>query len=95
MTVQPPRADVLRPFVDHVATSGSMESGVNVSVTPSVDSSAVYCRTSAFFGSVRIRTKSSRQSGSSSTRIGKRPCSSGMRSDGFDTWNAPAAMNRM
>jgi hypothetical protein len=80
-----------------VATSASrsIESGVKVSVTPSVERRAVYCRTSAFFGSVRIRTKSSRPSGSSSTRIGKRPCSSGMRSEGFETWNAPAAMNRM
>ena len=29
----------------------------------------------------------------SSTRIGKRPCSSGIRSDGFERWNAPDAMN--
>ena len=55
----------------------------------------MYCLTSALRGSVRMRTKSSRVSGSSSTRIGKRPCSSGIRSDGFETWNAPAAMNRM
>ena len=55
----------------------------------------MYWRTSALFGSVRMRTKSSRPSASSSTRIGNRPCSSGIRSDGFDTWNAPAAMNRM
>ena len=34
-------------------------------------------------------------SASSSTRIGKRPCSSGIRSDGFDRWNAPEAMNSM
>ena len=34
-------------------------------------------------------------SDSNSTRIGKRPCSSGMRSEGFDTWKAPAAINRM
>ena len=52
-------------------------SSVNRSVTPSVASSAVYCLISAFFGSVRMRTKSSRPSASSSTRIGKRPCSSG------------------
>jgi len=45
-----------------------------------------------FRGSFRIRTRSARVSGSSSTRIGKRPCSSGMRSDTFATWNAPAAM---
>ena len=45
----------------------------------------MYCLTSALRGSVRMRTKSSRVSGSSSTRIGKRPCSSGIRSDGFET----------
>ena len=44
----------------------------------------MYCLTSALRGSVRIRTNSSRPSGSSSTRIGNRPCSSGIRSDGFD-----------
>ena len=31
----------------------------------------------------------------SSTRIGRRPCSSGSRSDGLATWKAPEAMNRM
>ena len=46
-------------------------------------------------GSRRIRAKSSRVRSCSSTRIGNRPCSSGIRSAGFDTWNAPAAMNRM
>ena len=30
----------------------------------------------------------------SSTRIGNRPCSSGMRSEGLLTWKAPAAMKR-
>ena len=42
-----------------------------------------------------MRSKSSTESACSSTRIGSRPCSSGMRSDGFDRWNAPLAMNRM
>ena len=46
-------------------------------------------------GSVRIRTKSSLVRSFSSTRIGKRPCSSGIRSLGLARWNAPAAMNRM
>ena len=54
--------------------------------------SARYCFKSAFSGSVRMRTKSGSVRESSSTRIGKRPCSSGMRSEGFETWNAPAAM---
>ena len=44
-------------------------------------------------GSVRMRRKSSRVSACSSTRIGRRPCSSGNRSDGLATWNAPEAMN--
>ena len=51
--------------------------------------------TSVASGSVRMRLKSSRVSAFSSTRIGSRPCSSGSRSDGFATWNAPDAMNRM
>ena len=44
---------------------------------------------------VRMRSKSSTESESSSTRIGKRPCSSGIRSEGFARWKAPLAMNRM
>ena len=42
-------------------------------------------------GCARSRRCSER---SSSTRIGKRPCSSGIRSDGLEIWKAPAAMNR-
>ena len=61
----------------------------------SVSSKALYCDVSDASGSVRMRTKSSVVSDLSSTRIGKRPCSSGIRSDGLDTWNAPDAMNRM
>ncbi len=56
---------------------------MNVSLMPSVSSRAVYCLTSAFFGSLRMRMKSSRESDFSSTRIGKRPCSSGIRSRGL------------
>ena len=73
----------------------SRASCVNSSFTPSVSSSAEYCLVSDDFGSVRMRTKSSTVSDCSSTRIGKRPCSSGIRSLGLETWNAPAAMNRM
>src|SRR5258708_1888583 len=76
------------------ATSSSA-SGVNSSLTPSVSSSATYCRVSEDFGSVRMRTKSSMVSDCSSTRMGKRPCNSGIRSLGFETWKAPAAMNKM
>ena len=42
-----------------------------------------------------MRTKSLTVSECSSTRMGKRPCSSGMRSLGLETWKAPAAMKRM
>ncbi len=70
-------------------------SGVNSSLRPSVSSSAMDCLVSDAFGSVRMRMKSSTVSEWSSTRTGKRPCSSGIRSDGLVTWNAPAAINRM
>jgi ATP-dependent HslUV protease ATP-binding subunit HslU len=83
-----PENALIRQYVQLLGTE-------QVRVTPSVAISAVYCLTSALRGSVRMRTNSAWPSGSSSTRIGKRPCSSGMRSDGLDTWNAPAAMNRM
>ena len=62
---------------------------------PSAATSARYCVGQRVLRLGRIRTKSSSVSGCSSTRMGKRPCSSGMRSLGLLTWNAPAAMNRM
>ena len=46
---------------------------VNVTATPSVASSAVYCAQSDASGSDRMRSKSSTDSASSSTRIGRRP----------------------
>jgi len=67
-------------------------SPVNSRLTPSVPRSARYWLTRALLGSVRIRTRSSSSRALSSTRIGNRPCSSGMRSVGLLTWNAPAAM---
>ena len=70
-------------------------SSVKDTSTPSVARRAWYCFRRALRGSVRIRTRSSRVRLSNSTRIGKRPCSSGMRSDGLATWNAPAATKRM
>src|SRR5256885_66448 len=78
--------------ISAIASTGS---GANRRVTCSVFRSSTYCVIRAFRGSVRMRTKSSRVKGSSSTRIGKRPWSSGIRSDGLAMWNAPAAMNRM
>ena len=67
----------------------------NFTSTPSVSISALYCAVSDASGSVRMRTKSSTFSESSSTRIGNRPCSSGIRSEGLDRRNAPEAMNSM
>ena len=55
----------------------------------------MYCSVNDAFGSVRIRTKSAALSASNSTRIGRRPCNSGIRSDGLETWKAPDAMNKM
>src|SRR2546430_10648506 len=72
-----------------------MPSWVNSSVAPSAAHRAAYCLVRAFSGSVMMRTKSASVSGCSSTRIGKRPWSSGIRSEGLVAWNAPAAMNRM
>ena len=69
-----------------------MPSSVKVSDVPSAATRAAYCLVRAFSGSVMMRTKSASVSGFSSTRIGKRPCSSGIRSLGLLTWNAPAAM---
>ena len=72
-----------------------MPSGVNSSVTPSVASSAWYCLTSEAWvcgeDALEVRTDSD----CSSTRIGKRPCSSGIRSLGLLRWKAPLAMKRM
>src|ERR1700726_4293729 len=68
-------------------------SGANSTCTPSVAISALYCVGSEASGSVRMRTKSPTFSESSSTRIGNRPCSSGIRSEGLERLNAPEAMN--
>ena len=78
-----------------IAASFCTPSGVKASSTPSVLNSATYWRASAFFGSVRMRTKSASVSEVSATRTGKRPCSSGISSLGLWKWNAPAARNSM
>ena len=70
-------------------------SSVKVSATPSLASRAAYCLRSALRGCVRICTKSASVRLRSSTRMGKRPCSSGMRSLGLAVWNAPEAMKSM
>ena len=81
--VQAARADVLGALVHLRRRSrrgGGSPSGVKSSVTPSVASSAWYCLIRQASVLVRMRSKSSTDSESSSTRIGKRPCSSGIRS---------------
>src|SRR6266516_3697668 len=54
-------------------------SSVIFSLTPSVSRSATYCLMSAFFGSVKMRMKSSSLRDCSSTRMGRRPWSSGIK----------------
>ena len=51
----------------------------NSNSTPSIESNSLYCFTIAFFGSVKIRTKSSSNNGLSVTRIGNLPISSGIK----------------
>src|SRR5207237_277111 len=63
--------------------------------SPSVRISASYCLMRHASVSVRMRRKSSSFKGDSSTLIGNLPCNSGKRSEGFDAWKAPEAMNRM
>src|SRR3546814_7934420 len=72
-----------------------MPSSVKSSTTSSVPSKALYCLVSDASVSHNMRTKSWAVSESSSTRMGKRPCNSGIRSDGRDRWKAPEAMNKM
>ena len=78
-----------------ISASRWTPSGLKSRVTPSVASKAAYWRVRHASVLVRMRSKSCTESDSSSTRIGNRPCSSGIRSDGFDRWKAPLPMNRM
>src|SRR3546814_9975327 len=75
-------SDVCSSDLERVA-SASIASSAKSSVTSSVSSSALYWRIRLFSGSVRMRLKSSRVSALSSTRIGRRPCSSASMSDGL------------
>mmetsp|Transcript_53289 Transcript_53289/g.125095 ORF Transcript_53289/g.125095 Transcript_53289/m.125095 type:complete len:346 (-) Transcript_53289:2169-3206(-) len=72
-----------------------MASSCRSSVTPSVASSAWYCLTRLAWVLFRMASKSATDKESSSTRIGSRPCSSGIRSLGLLRWKAPLAMKRM
>ena len=51
---------------------------VNLSFTPSISNSFWYCLTSAFLGSVRMRTSASSSSSSSVATTGRRPMNSGI-----------------
>ena len=84
--VQAARADVLSREVDlkRDVTKASTPSGVNAKRTPSVANSSTYCFVRACFGSVRMRRKSAFFRSVNSTRIGNRPCNSGIKSDGLD-----------
>ncbi len=73
----------------------STASCVKINLIPSALRSAMYCFKSEFSGSFKILTKSSLDNAFNSTRIGKRPCSSGIKSLGLDSANAPAAIKRM
>jgi hypothetical protein len=78
-----------------ISASRRTAAGAISSVTPSVASSAWYCLISEACVLDRMASKSSTLSELSSTRIGKRPCSSGIRSLGLARWKAPLAMNNM
>ncbi len=73
----------------------TIASSVNFRSMPSVESRAAYCFGNAFSGSFKMRMKSLSFRGSTSTRIGNLPCNSGIISDGFETWKAPAAIKSM
>ena len=72
----------------------SIDSIVKITSTFSVPLHALDCSMKAFFGSVRIWTKLSLVKSFNSTRIGKRPCNSGIKSLGLDIWKAPEPINR-
>ncbi len=55
----------------------------------------MYCSVNEASGSVKMRTNSSAPKSFNSTRIGKRPCSSGIRSEGLLRWKAPEAINKI
>ncbi len=96
--VQAARADILGAGVDRGRDFGERRDrvvGESTGADPRSPSAPTYCRVSAFSGSVRMRMKSSLVRAFSSTRIGKRPWNSGIRSEGLLMWNAPEATNRI
>ncbi len=71
-------------MVNAVFAISSMASSVNSMLTSSASKSAMYCLVKAFRGSLKILMKSSFVRLSNSTRIGNRPCNSGIRSEGLE-----------
>jgi hypothetical protein len=92
--VQAAGADVLGVLVDTGGELGNL--GQGVAGEAELDAFGLEQRLVLLDQRVlRIRMKSPSVSDFSSTRMGKRPCSSGIMSLGLETWKAPAAMNRM
>ena len=80
---------------DAMLAIASIPSSENSSSTFSVFSRATYCLIKLKSGSLKILLKSSLVKASSSTLIGSLPCNSGSKSDGFASWNAPDAINKI
>ena len=73
----------------------SIPSSLKMSLTPSVSINAIYWFVRLLSVSVKIFLKCSFLKGFSCTLMGRRPCSSGRRSDGFDKWKAPEQIKRI
>ena len=95
--IEPARADVLLLLVHGERDLGEPADAVGREVEMHAlggEQRLVLARQAGVGGGQDLLEIGNRQR-DNSTRIGKRPCSSGIRSDGFDRWNAPDAMNRM
>ena len=90
-------ADVFNALVDLKGQLGQASNAFveKVNFKFSTPRSALYWSTKLKSGSVKMRSNSLGPSASSSTRIGRRPCNSGIKSEGLDRWNAPEAINKM
>ena len=77
-----------------VSAISSIASSVISIFKSSVASKATYCFISELQGSVNILFKSSLFKIFNLTLIGKRPCNSGIKSEGFEVVKAPAAINK-
>ena len=80
---------------DAILAIASIPSSENSRSTFSVFKRATYCLIKLKSGSLNILLKSSLVNASNSTLIGNLPWSSGNKSDGFASWNAPEAINKI